>query len=43
MTDTLLASVGYIATTGANSLTFYTQDDTPLQGTIITLVTSEVA
>ncbi len=42
MTDTLLASIGYIATTGSNSLTFYTQDDTPLSGTIITLVTSEV-
>ena len=43
MTDTLLASVGYIATTGANSLTFYTQDNTALIGTIIMLVTSEVA
>lgn len=43
MTDTLLASVGYIVTTGANSLTFYTQDNTALSGTIITLVTSEVA
>lgn len=43
MTDTLLASVGYIATTGANSLTFYTQDNTPLSGMIITLITSEAA
>ena len=42
MTDTLLASIGYIATTGTNSLTFYTQDNTPLSGMIITLVTSEV-
>ena len=42
MTDDLLASIGYIATTGSNSLTFYTQDNTALSGTIITLVTSEV-
>ena len=42
MTDDLLASIGYIATTGSNSLTFYTQDNTTLSGMIITLVTSEV-
>lgn len=43
MTDTLLASVAYVVTTGINSLTFYTQDNKSLSGKIITLVTSEVA
>ncbi len=42
MTDTLLDSVAPIVTTGANSLTFYTEDATALSGTIYTLVTSEV-
>ena len=43
MSDTLMSAVGPVATTGTNSLTFYTQDNTALIGTIIMLVTSEVA
>lgn len=43
MSDTLMSAVAYVVTTGINSLTFYTQDNTALSGTIITLVTSEVA
>lgn len=43
MSDTLMSAVGPVATTGTNSLTFYTQDNTALSGKIITLVTSEVA
>lgn len=43
MSDTLMSAVGPVATTGTNSLTFYTQDNTVLNGKIITLVTSEVA
>lgn len=42
MTDTLLGAVAYIATTGTNSLTFYTTDDTALSGTIYTLVVTEI-
>ncbi len=43
MTDTLLDSVAPIVTTGANSLTFYTEDATALSGTIYTLVAMEVS
>ena len=42
MTDTLLEKVAPVITTKANSLIFYTEDDTALTGTILTLVTSEV-
>lgn len=42
MTDTLLATVGYIATTMSNKLRFYTQTNDSVSGTIITLITSEV-
>lgn len=42
MTDTLLKKVAPVITTKANSLIFYTEDDTALTGTILTLVTSEV-
>ena len=43
MTDTLLDAVAPIVTTGANTLTFYTEDATVLSGTIYTLVTTEVS
>lgn len=42
MTDTLLEKVAPVITTKANSLIFYTEDNTALTGTILTLVTSEV-
>ena len=43
MTDTLLKAVAPIATTGANTLTFYTKDATALSGIIYTLVTTEAS
>lgn len=43
MTDTLMDSIAPIITTGANSLTFYTENSTKLSGTIFTLVTVEVS
>ncbi len=43
MNDALLDSVAHVVDTGANSLTFYTEDATALSGTIYTLVTTEVS
>lgn len=43
MTDTLMDSIAPIITTGANSLTFYTENSTKLTGTIFTLITVEIA
>lgn len=43
MTDTLLEAVACIVTTTTNGLIFYTEDATPLSGTIYTLVVSEVS